>query len=127
MGHSQMLLAVAGMSDDDLKAKVKVLAGKDWSVLPAHERLAFRFAAKLTRTADKVTKEDVAELAEAFGPERAADLIWYTCWCNYMTRVADGFQLPLEKENPFAPPPPASDPGKKPPGGAEGGPGKRPG
>jgi alkylhydroperoxidase family enzyme len=100
-----MLLAVAGLSDDDLKAKVKVLAGKDWATLPAHERLAFRFAAKLTRTADKVTKDDVAELAGAFGPERAVDLIWYTCWCNYMTRVADGFQLPLEKENPFGPPP----------------------
>jgi alkylhydroperoxidase family enzyme len=101
-----MLLAVAGLSDDDLKAKVKVLAGKDWKTLPAHERLAFRFAAKLTRTAAEVTPADVAEMAEAFGPERAIDLIWYTCWCNYMTRVADGFQLPLEKENVFATPPP---------------------
>lgn len=114
MGHSQMLLAVAGLSDDDLKAKVKVLAGKDWQTLPAHERLAFRFAAKLTRTAAEVTKADVAELAEAFGPERAVDLIWYTCWCNYMTRVADGFQLPLEKENVFAGPPPTPPKKEKP-------------
>jgi hypothetical protein len=38
------------------------------------------------------------------GRERAPDLIWYVAWCNYMTRVADAFQLPLEKENCFAPP-----------------------
>ena len=59
----------------------------------------------LSLTACRSTSFDVAELAGAFGPERAVDLIWYTCWCNYMTRVADGFQLPLEKENPFGPPP----------------------
>ena len=39
-----------------------------------------------------------------FGRERAADLVWYVSWCNYMTRVADAFQLPLEKENCFMPP-----------------------
>ena len=43
-------------------------------------------------------------LVEVFGRERAADLVWYVAWCNYMTRVADAFQLPLEKENCFAPP-----------------------
>jgi|GEM_PF-6161382 len=40
-----------------------------------------------------------------FGEIRTVDLIWYTCWCNYMTRIADAFQLPLEKENVFTPPP----------------------
>jgi hypothetical protein len=30
------------------------------------------------------------------------DLIWYGSWCNYMTRVADAFQLPLERDNVFA-------------------------
>jgi hypothetical protein len=27
-----------------------------------------------------------------------------TSWCNYMTRVADAFQLPLERDNVFAAP-----------------------
>jgi hypothetical protein len=36
-----------------------------------------------------------------FGPERAVDVIWWACRCHYMTRVADAFQLPLEKENVF--------------------------
>ncbi len=29
------------------------------------------------------------------------DVIWWACRCHYMTRVADAFQLPLERENVF--------------------------
>ena len=47
---------------------------------------------------------DVGGLVEAFGRHRAIDLIWRIGWCNYMTRVADAFQLPLETENVFAQP-----------------------
>jgi hypothetical protein len=28
-------------------------------------------------------------------------VIWWACRCHYMTRVADAFQLPLERENVF--------------------------
>ena len=55
----------------------------------------------------------LAALSETFGPHRAIDLIWYTSWVNYMTRVADGFQLPLERENVFASPSPMPKEGKK--------------
>jgi hypothetical protein len=34
------------------------------------------------------------------------DLIWYSSWVNFMTRVADAFQFPLERENVFAGPQP---------------------
>lgn len=105
MGHSQMLLAVAGLNDTEVKARVKVLAGEDWSSFPAYERQALRFAAKLSRTPGEVKPADVADLVTTFGPERTADIIWYIGWCNYMTRIADAFQFPLEKENVFAPPP----------------------
>jgi hypothetical protein len=50
-----------------------------------------------------VAADDVAELKRHFGPERALDVIWWACRCHYMTRVADAFQLPLERENVFAP------------------------
>ena len=36
-----------------------------------------------------------------FGTERALDVIWWACRCHYMTRVADAFQIPLERENVF--------------------------
>jgi hypothetical protein len=126
-----MLLAVAGLKDQELTSRVKTLAGGDWSSFPAYERLAFRYAAKLSREPATVSSADLDSLVATFGPDRATDLIWYTAWCNYMTRVADGFQLPLERENVFAPPPPkdtesgaksgagekpAADPAKKPGG-----------
>ena len=39
------------------------------------------------------------------GPERALDVLWWSCRCHYMTCVSDAFQLPLERENVFATPP----------------------
>jgi alkylhydroperoxidase family enzyme len=105
MGHSEMLLAVAGIRDEELKRRTKRLASGDWSGFDPAERLAFGFAYKLTRAPASVSPADVDELVRVFGRERAADLIWYVAWGNYMTRVADAFQLPLERENVFAPPP----------------------
>ena len=59
-----------------------------------------------------MTDKDRAALVEVFGRERTMDLIWYVAWCNYMTRIADAFQLPLEKENPFMPPAKKDEKGK---------------
>jgi hypothetical protein len=36
------------------------------------------------------------------GPERAMATFWWLCRGLYMTRVSDGFQLPLERDNVFA-------------------------
>jgi alkylhydroperoxidase family enzyme len=105
MGHSEMLLAVAGLKPDEVKALREKMASGDWSSFPVAQRTAFGLAYKLSKDPAGVTDADRAELARVFGRERAVDLIWYVSWCNYMTRVADAFQLPLEKENVFAPPP----------------------
>ncbi len=105
MGHSEMLLAVAGLPSDEVKLKVKKLSTADWSGFPAAERSAVGLAYKLSREPDRMDDGDRAALIGTFGDLRAVDLIWYTCWCNYMTRIADAFQLPLEKENVFTPPP----------------------
>jgi alkylhydroperoxidase family enzyme len=104
MGHSEMLLAVAGLKPEEVKSLTKKLASGDWSDFPTAQRTAFALAYKLTKEPAAVTDKDRAALVEVFGRERAADLIWYVSWCNYMTRVADAFQLPLEKENCFMPP-----------------------
>jgi hypothetical protein len=62
------------------------------------------FAHRLTKEPSAVSDEDIQGLVETFGEHRAVDVIWYICWCNYMTRVADAFQLPLEQDNVFAEP-----------------------
>src|SRR5213593_4267245 len=105
MGHSEMLLAVAGVKDEALRQRVKRLATGEWRDFSPAERLAFGFAYKLTRTPAAVTDADVAAVVAAFGRERTVDLIWYIGWVNYMTRIADAFQLPLERENVFEKPP----------------------
>lgn len=105
MGHAEMLLAVAGLKPDEVKKLTSKLAAGDWSDFPKAQQTAYALAYKLSKEPSAFTDKDRASLIEVFGRERAIDLIWYVSWCNYMTRVADAFQLPLEKENCFMPPP----------------------
>jgi hypothetical protein len=104
MGHAEMLLAVAGLRPEEVKAQTEKLAAGDWRDFPVAQRTAFALAYKLSRDPAALTDRDRAALIGVFGPERAVDLIWYVSWCNYMTRVADAFQFPLEQENCFMPP-----------------------
>jgi hypothetical protein len=102
MGHSEMGLAVAGLKEDEITRRVRRLADGDWSEFHQVERLAFQFAHKLSREPSAISDKEVQGLVEAFGRHRAVDVIWRSSWYNYMTRVADAFQLPLERENVFA-------------------------
>jgi len=102
MGHCEMLLAVAGLNDEEIAERTRLLASGDWSSFTPAERAAFHFARKQAKEPWAITAGDVEELTRYFGRERALDVIWWTCRCHYMTRVADGFQLPLERDNVFA-------------------------
>jgi alkylhydroperoxidase family enzyme len=106
MGHGNMMLAVAGLKDDEVKQRTMKLAAGEWAGFAPAERQALAFAAKLSKRPAGVTAADVGDLVETFGPERAVDLIFYTAWVNFMTRVADCFQFNLERENVFMPKPP---------------------
>jgi hypothetical protein len=110
MGHTEMLLAVAGLKDDEIAERCRKLAMGDWFEFSSAERVAFAFARKQAKTPWAVTAADVNQLIENFGTARALDVIWWSCRCHYMTRVADGFQIPLERENVFQPPKPPPQP-----------------
>ena len=101
MGHTQMLLAVAGLDELGLQERVAKLASGDWSSFKPDERAGLLFAHKLTRKPWAVRRSDIDLLTAHWGRERALECVWYVCWCNYMTRVADAFQIPLEAENVF--------------------------
>ena len=101
MGHSEMLLAVAGMKAEEVEERASRLADGEWPGFTGRERTAFRFARLLTAEPWAVTDADVRALVDAFGRDRALDVIWHVAWGNYMTRVADAFQLPLEATNVF--------------------------
>ena len=101
MGHTEMLLAVAGLDLHDLTERTTTLASGDWSTLDPKDRYAFFFAKKQGREAVEIDEEDMNGLRVHFGPHRALDVLWWACRCHYMTRVDDAFQIPLERENVF--------------------------
>ena len=101
MGHCEMLLAVAGLNEDAIHQRTRRLAEGDWSSFSAGEQAAFRFARKQAKSAAAIRASDVQGLINHFGVARSIDIIWWNCRCHYMTRVADAFQLPLEKDNVF--------------------------
>jgi hypothetical protein len=103
MGHCEMLLAVAGLDAKGVIEQTQKLAG-DWAALSPEERVAFAFARKQAKTPYAINAEDMQALVRQFGTARALNVIWWACRCHYMTRVADGFQLPLERENVFGAP-----------------------
>lgn len=101
MGHTEMLLAVAGLDDAEVIERTGKLASGDLSEFPVGDRIAFTLARKQARAPWSVNDSDVSELVEQFGLARTIDILWWSARCHYMTRVADAFQLPLERENVF--------------------------
>ena len=101
MGHCEMLLAVAGLDQDQVTKRAGQLASADWTGVPPAERAAFAFARRISIIPWALGEEDFRLLQRHFGTERALDVAWWSARCQYMTRVADSFQLPLERENVF--------------------------
>lgn len=98
MGHCEMLLAVAGMNDETVAEKTRMLAAGGSTKA---ERAAFAFVRKQAKEPWTITDADVKHLEADAGPELAWQVIIWAARCHYMTKVADAFQLPLETENPF--------------------------
>ena len=109
MGHCEMLLAVAGLDQQQIVARTRRLASGDWTGFTPAERAAFTFARKQAKDPASITASDMRELAHHFGTARAIDVLWWTCRCHYMTRVADALQLPLERDNVFDTPAPGNE------------------
>lgn len=104
MGHCEMLLEVAGLSKEAVAERTRLLADTDWAMFPENEQRAYAYARKLTQTPHLLTKADYETLERDFGPKQAMSIFFWLCRGLYMTRISDGFQLPLERENVFAPP-----------------------
>ena len=96
-----MLLAVAGLSELQVEERVKVLASGDWSSFKPEERVLLSFAKQLSHRPQQMQQADVQLVVRNVGLERTLDWAFHIGWCNFMTRIADAFQIPLEKENIF--------------------------
>ncbi len=107
MGHCEMLLEVAGLDKKAVADRTRKLASDDWSAFPAEEQRAYAYARKLSKSPWMLTADDYHTLEKDLGPAKAMSTFWWLCRGLYMTRISDGFQLPLERENVFG------DPAKK--------------
>ncbi len=102
MGHCEMLMEVGGLSQGAIARRTQALESGDWSRFSPEERTAFAFAKKLTEFPTLLNGQDRQSILDLFGEVRALDLIWWTCRCQFMTKVSDAFQLQLESENVFS-------------------------
>jgi hypothetical protein len=101
MGHTEMVLAVAGVDRKVIEERTRQLASGNWSAFSPAERVAFAFARKQAKQPSSITARDFDQLVAEFGRVRAVEVLWWSCRCHYMTRVADAFQLSLERQNVF--------------------------
>ena len=101
MGHCEMNWEIAGLSAANIAERSQLLAGDDWSSFPPEQQRAFAFARKLTRTPGEISAADIAQLETDFGADKALVILLHACRYHYMTRISNGFQLTLERENPF--------------------------
>ncbi len=101
MGHCEMLLGIAGLDKDAVADRTSKLASDDWSSFPPAEQRAYAFARKLTKTPWNLSMADYQTLESDLGPAQAMATFWWLCRSLYMTRVSDGFGLPLERDNVF--------------------------
>lgn len=104
MGHCEMLLEVAGLDKKAIAERTSKLASADWSGFPPAEQRAYAYARKLSKTPWALTEADYKSLEDDWGPDKAMATFWWLCRGLYMTRISDGFQLPLERDNVFADP-----------------------
>lgn len=107
MGHCEMLLEVAGLDKKAVAERTRKLASDDWSAFPPAEQRAYAYARKLSISPWTLTADDYRTLEKDLGSDQAMSTFWWLCRGLYMTRISDGFQLPLERENVFG------DPAKK--------------
>jgi alkylhydroperoxidase family enzyme len=101
MGHCEMGLELAGLNKSEIAGRTRLLAGDDWSSFPAEEQRAYAFARKLTKTPWTVSAEDMGGLLHDFGPKKGVIVLVAACRGHYMTRISNGFQLELERDNVF--------------------------
>ena len=101
MGHCEMGLDLAGLARPDVARRTRLLSGDDWSAFPPQEQRAYAFARKLTAKPAEISGADVDSLEHDFGPDRGIVVLVAACRGHYMTRISNGFQLTLERDNVF--------------------------
>src|SRR2546425_7577522 len=93
MGHQEIKLAVAGLSDDEIAA----LDG-DWAEFSEAERVAFAFARKLTQEPHQIVDADLDRLRKHYKDLQIVEMIVSIAGNNAINRWKDAMGFPQERE-----------------------------
>jgi alkylhydroperoxidase family enzyme len=91
LGHQELKLAAAGVSDDDIAA----LDG-DWARFTPAERAALAFTRKLTFEPNAVSAADVEELKRHYTPLQVLEIVVTVAGYNSTNRWTGGLNIPSE-------------------------------
>ena len=99
MGHQEVKLASAGLSDD----KIAALDG-DWSEFSGKERAAFAFTKTLTFEPHKVGDADIVALRAYYTDPQIVDIITAVAGFNAMNRWTGAMRIPQEDHREYLTP-----------------------
>lgn len=93
LGHQEMKLAVAGLSEDEIAA----LDG-DWSQFTPARKAAFAFAKKVTNAPHTIGDADVDDLRKHYTDLQILEMVLSTAGNNSINRWKEGVGVPQSKE-----------------------------
>jgi alkylhydroperoxidase family enzyme len=99
LGHQEVKLKSAGVSDDSLAA-----LDTDWTAFTPAERAAFGFVRKLGRKPHEITTADVNELRKYYNDLQIFDIIFATGGFTATTRWTGGLMIPQEEHRVYLTP-----------------------
>ena len=99
LGHQEVKLASAGMTDDQIAA----LDG-DWSEFTPKERAAFAFTKKLTYEPNAITDADIDRLQTHYNDAQIVEIITAVAGFNAMNRWTGALRIPQEDHRDYLTP-----------------------
>ena len=99
LGHQEVKLKSAGVSDDQLAA-----LDTDWAAFTPAERAAFAFVWKLGRKPHEIASADVDELRKYYNDLQIFDIIFATGGFTATTRWTGGLMIPQEEHRVYLTP-----------------------
>lgn len=99
MGHQEVKLASAGLTDDQIAA----LDG-DWSEFPEKERAAFAFTKKLTYEPNAIGDADIAALRRHYNDAQVTEILLAVSGFNATNRWTGALRIPQEDHRNFLKP-----------------------
>ena len=93
MGHQELKLRGAGMTDDELAG-----LDCDWSKYPIHQRVAMELARKMTNTPHLISDSDIDVLRPYYSAEQIVEIVLAVARYNSTNRWTDSLGIPQDQK-----------------------------